>query len=492
MVRSTAAQAGPPGGAGRVSRPPTTRRSAGRRGRLLIAGAVALAVGGGASLVTLVSTAGAATAFSATFEDGSTSAWTKSGGTWSVVTDGTKVLQQSKSTSELARFFAGSTSWTDYSLEARVKPLASSNSASLAAIAARATSSTSYVRLALTTAGKAELQVVKSGAVTVVGSASTTVSLGTWYTLKLDVTGSTLTGYVNGTKVASGTGGSSAGQIGLITSYTSASFDDVVVTTGTSTTTTAAPTTTPATTTAAPTTTPASTTPAATTPATTTPASTGTWPTATGTQAVSASISVSGSYDGGMKRFYGTGDLGTASQSEDQGPIFDLAAGATLSNVIIGAPAADGVHCAGPCTLTNVWWEDVGEDAATFRGSSSSNVYTVSGGGAKSASDKVFQHNGAGTVKISNFYVANFGKLYRSCGNCTTQYKRTVYITGVTAATPGSVLAGINTNYGDVAHIYGNTVASGIALCWRYTGNNTGAEPTKTGSGIDGTYCKSS
>ena len=217
-----------------------------------------------------------------------------------------------------------------------------------------------------------------------------------------------------------------------------------------------------------------------------------TWPTATGTVAVSSSISVSGTLDGGLKRYYGTGALGTSDQSESQDPIFNLAAGATLKNVILGAPAADGVHCAGSCTLTNVWWEDVGEDAATFRGSSSSNVYTVSGGGAKSASDKVFQHNGAGTVKISNFYVANFGKLYRSCGNCTTQYKRTVYITGVTAATPGSVLAGINTNYGDVAHIYGNTVASGIALCWRYTGNNTGAEPTKTGSGIDGTYCKSS
>ncbi len=50
--------------------------------------------------------------------------------------------------------------------------------------------------------------------------------------------------------------------------------------------------------------------------------------------------------------------------------------------MIIGAPAADGVHCKGSCTLQNVWWEEVGEDAATVRGSSSSNVYTVSGGGA--------------------------------------------------------------------------------------------------------------
>jgi hypothetical protein len=29
-----------------------------------------------------------------------------------------------------------------------------------------------------------------------------------------------------------------------------------------------------------------------------------------------------------------------------------------------------------------------------------------------------------------------------------------------------------------------------ISICDRYTGNSTGAEPTKTGSGADGTYCR--
>lgn len=43
---------------------------------------------------------------------------------------------------------------------------------------------------------------------------------------------------------------------------------------------------------------------------------------------------------------------------------------------------------------------------------------TVKGGGAKKADDKVFQHNGAGELKITNFDVSDFGKLYRSCGNC--------------------------------------------------------------------------
>jgi len=34
------------------------------------------------------------------------------------------------------------------------------------------------------------------------------------------------------------------------------------------------------------------------------------------------------------------------------------------------------------------------------------------------AEDKVVQHNGGGTVAIDGFCVEDFGKLYRSCGNC--------------------------------------------------------------------------
>lgn len=156
-----------------------------------------------------------------------------------------------------------------------------------------------------------------------------------------------------------------------------------------------------------------------------------TWPTPNGSEGVSSTLSVSGTKDYGMKRLYGTGDLGSGGQDEDQGPILELAPGAVLKNVIIGAPAADGVHCKGSCTLQNVWWEDVGEDAATFRGSSSSNVYTVSGGGAKEADDKVFQFNGAGTLNISGFAVKNFGTFVRSCGNCSTQYRRTINLNGI-------------------------------------------------------------
>ncbi|WP_373922047.1 pectate lyase [Streptomyces sp. T12] len=224
------------------------------------------------------------------------------------------------------------------------------------------------------------------------------------------------------------------------------------------------------------------------------PTGSGSWPTPAADRPVTATIEVSGSYDGGLKRFHGSGALGSDGQDEDQGPLFELADGATLQNVILGAPAADGVHCLGSCTLRNVWWQDVGEDAATFKGTSASATYLVTGGGARHADDKVFQHNGAGTLTIRNFQVSDFGKLYRSCGNCDTQYERHVVISDVRVTGPGNALAGINTNYGDTATLSGvRIVGDGgrdITVCARFQGNDSGAEPSETGSGPDGTHCR--
>ncbi|WP_030858574.1 pectate lyase [Streptomyces sp. NRRL S-37] len=218
------------------------------------------------------------------------------------------------------------------------------------------------------------------------------------------------------------------------------------------------------------------------------------WPSDTGSKPVSKTIPVSGTYDGGMKKFYGTGSLGGDSQDEGQDPVFELADGATLKNVIIGTPAADGVHCKGSCTLQNVWWLDVGEDAASFKGKSSSAQYKVIGGGAKKADDKVLQFNGAGTLTVSGFRVEDFGKLVRSCGNCKTQYKRTIVLKDIDVVAPGKSLVGINTNYGDTAtlsqiRIQGDSKKK-IKTCTRYQGNNTGKEPKDLGSGADGKYCK--
>ncbi|KAF9523567.1 pectate lyase C [Crepidotus variabilis] len=182
----------------------------------------------------------------------------------------------------------------------------------------------------------------------------------------------------------------------------------------------------------------------------------------------------------------GSGACQGQTEGGDSDAVFLLEEGATLSRVTIGANQAEGVHCLGSCTLDHVYFEDVCEDAITIK--QKSGTSHINYGGAKHAADKVVQHNGGGTVIINSFYVEDFGKLYRSCGNCGTQYARHVEINDVWAVS-GSVLAGINTNYGDSAKIRTTKVSSVKTICQKFTGNDDGDEPVSTGSGPDSTYC---
>lgn len=197
--------------------------------------------------------------------------------------------------------------------------------------------------------------------------------------------------------------------------------------------------------------------------------------------------------------------VGTASnmkgtQSESQIPMFKLNNGATVKNVVIGdgslgsgtnlaAGGADGVHCYGQCNITNVYWADVGEDAATaIKLSGVTSKLTISGGAAFKAADKVFQHNGDGTVIISDFYVDNVGKLYRSCGNCSTQYARKVTVSGVRLGTVSAGGVGVNSSYDsksgiagqyDVATISDLVYSGSKPKCIAYVGTGKGNEPGK-------------
>ncbi|WP_345718831.1 family 16 glycoside hydrolase [Kineosporia mesophila] len=211
-----------------------------------VAGLVTL-IGAGVTVVGAHAAEPSGSAFSADFESGSTSAWSKSGGTWAIATDGTKVLRQSNASSQNAREFAGDTSWTDYTVAGRVKPL-SIGTGGFVGVLARAKSSTTFYRLALVP-GAVQLQAVSSGTVTVLATSAQTVSNNTWYTLSLSVSGTTVTGSVNGKVVGTVKSSlASTGRIGLQTGNATASFDDLTVTTGSvatpTTTTTSAPVTT--------------------------------------------------------------------------------------------------------------------------------------------------------------------------------------------------------------------------------------------------------
>ncbi|KAF8603947.1 pectate lyase [Ceratobasidium sp. AG-I] len=215
-----------------------------------------------------------------------------------------------------------------------------------------------------------------------------------------------------------------------------------------------------------------------------------TFPSPPKTSSLSAAKVITGTFDGGNVRFdRGKGACGGQAEGGDKDAVFILQSGATIQNVVIGANQAEGIHCLGPCNIYNVWFEDVCEDAITIK--QTSGTSNIVGGGAKGASDKVIQHNGGGAVKIDSYCVQDFGKLYRSCGNCKTQYKRSVTISNVIAKN-GKLLAGVNSNYGDVATINtsSNSYTSVKSICDTFQGNNKGDEPPKLTSNKANTSCK--
>jgi len=124
-----------------------------------------------------------------------------------------------------------------------------------------------------------------------------------------------------------------------------------------------------------------------------------TFPKPSGTSLIAAvqTIAAGKSFDGGMKQWdRSVSTCNEQAEGGDADAVFLLQDGATLSNAIIGPNNGEGVHCLGTCTLNNIWWVDVCEDAATFKQSSGTSY--VNGGGAKGASDKVLQHNGGVSI----------------------------------------------------------------------------------------------
>ncbi|KAH8773560.1 pectate lyase-domain-containing protein [Diaporthe sp. PMI_573] len=179
------------------------------------------------------------------------------------------------------------------------------------------------------------------------------------------------------------------------------------------------------------------------------------FPASSGTTALAAvkTIAAGQSFDGSMKQWdRNPSTCNDQAEGGDADAVFLLEDGAVLSNVIIGPNNGEGVHCKGTCTLNNVWWTDVCEDAATFKQSSGTSY--VNGGGARGAEDKYARKSTFNNVKV----------------------------------TSGKVVAGVNVNYGDSTTISNSCVVGG-ALCWLYQGNNNGEEPTKVGSGPSGTAC---
>lgn len=174
-------------------------------------------------------------------------------------------------------------------------------------------------------------------------------------------------------------------------------------------------------------------------------------------------------FDGLNKRYNFTG----GGQSEGQPPVFRVMEGGSIKNVIIGSLAADGIHCVGNCSLDRVWWEDIGEDAATAMGPKGT-VMSITCGAAYNGSDKTFQFNGRGELHISRFYVQSSGKLARTCGDCTGNGGPRKLVINDVITRDVSTIVGINSNFGDVATIrnltLNNSGSSKTKICQVYKG----------------------
>jgi hypothetical protein len=185
-------------------------------------------------------------AFCDDFQDGNADGWSTTGGSWSVITDGSLVYRGGNGS---FRAFAGSSSWTNQTLQSRIKVLSfgGSGSSYRAGILARYGGSTDYYAFQIDQAG--DLRLLR-GTSTVSGSgtcstAANSLTTGTWYTLRLQVGGANNNARLiswlstNGTSftqihdctITSDT--LNSGNAGVLTvgDGTNAEFDDFAVTT---------------------------------------------------------------------------------------------------------------------------------------------------------------------------------------------------------------------------------------------------------------------
>lgn len=166
--------------------------------------------------------------FSDDFEDGIADGWRVVTGSWSVVSDGSKVYKQSNNVGD-GWSFTG-TAWSDYSLQARVKPVSFNGSDRFASIYVRWQDSSHWYDVTLRNSNTLQLKKNIGGVVTTLASKIFSVSAGTWYTVKLSAVGNLLRVYVNGTLELTTTDNSlTTGGIALGTYQATAEFDDVVV-----------------------------------------------------------------------------------------------------------------------------------------------------------------------------------------------------------------------------------------------------------------------
>ncbi len=173
----------------------------------------------------------AAVLFGDNFDDGNSSGWSVQYGTWSVISDSGSYVYYKSGTDE-GRSWAGSSSWTNCSVEARVK-VDNFNGSNRAMVCGRYKDGNNYYAASLynSSGGTLEIRRKVSGSSTTIASKSNIgLSTGTWYTVKLVMNGSNISMYLDGVLQLSATDSSlPSGYVGLVPYKVTAKYDNIVV-----------------------------------------------------------------------------------------------------------------------------------------------------------------------------------------------------------------------------------------------------------------------
>ncbi|MEU4831987.1 family 16 glycoside hydrolase [Streptosporangium sp. NPDC023615] len=162
------------------------------------------------------------------FGDGDAAGWTTSGGTWSIT--GGAYSQTSVAAGE-SLAVTGSAAWTDYTVQGRVRL---NNAGANAGLVLRYAGPADFYLFRINDGtDTADLYRRSGGTLTLVASASLPVVPGAFRTLRVSVSGSAVTCSVDGTQVLTwgAATGPAVGRVGLRMHTSTATLDDLIVTT---------------------------------------------------------------------------------------------------------------------------------------------------------------------------------------------------------------------------------------------------------------------
>jgi hypothetical protein len=183
--------------------------------------------------------AGPNTLFEDDFEDGDAAGWTSTSGEWEVVDDDSGAYEQTQFDGNTLRVASVTNAcWGDQVVEARVKVLDfGGNSTSYSAnVFARYVSPSTYYVLGMNSGSNGQLFIGKAAnggleRLATKGGLGFDDQEDVWFTLRLEVVGSDLRAYVNGTlELEASDSQITSGGVAVGTTHASARFDDVKVT----------------------------------------------------------------------------------------------------------------------------------------------------------------------------------------------------------------------------------------------------------------------